>query len=74
MNYCWKYIKYEIRNISVRFSKGNAERTRAEIVTLEHKLKELEHNPIVLSKLFRLQKQTSVNVRRKRVIIPVKYV
>ena len=56
MNDCWKHIKYETRKISVRFSKGNAERTRAEIVTLEHKLKELEHNPIVLWKLFRLQK------------------
>ena len=42
---CRGYIKYEIRKISIRFSKEKVKKTRAEIVTLENKLKELEQNP-----------------------------
>ena len=42
---CWEYIKYEIRKFSILLSKENAKKTRAETVTLENKLKELEQNP-----------------------------
>ena len=42
---CWEYIKYEIRKFSVRFSKEIVRKTRAETVTLQNKLKELEENP-----------------------------
>ena len=36
---CWEYIKYEIRKFSIRFSKENVKKARAETVTLENKLK-----------------------------------
>ena len=36
---CWEYIKYEIRNFSIHFSKQNAKKTCAEIVTLENNFK-----------------------------------
>ena len=42
---CWEYIKYEIGKFSIRFPKENTKKTRAETVTLENKLKELEKNP-----------------------------
>ena len=41
---CWEYITYEIRKFSFRFSKEKAKKTRAETVTSENKLKELEQN------------------------------
>ena len=41
---CWEYIKYEIRKLSLRFSKEKAKKARAETVTSEIKLKELEQN------------------------------
>ena len=36
---CWKYIKYEVP--SIRVSKGKSQKTRAETVTIDSKLKEL---------------------------------
>ena len=42
---CWEYIKYKVRKSSIRFSKEKVKKTRAETVTLENKLKELEQNP-----------------------------
>ena len=38
-------MKYEIRKFSILFSKEKAKKTRAQTVTLENKLKELEQNP-----------------------------
>ena len=38
---CWKYIKYEVRKSSIRVSKGKSQKTRAETVTIDSKLKEL---------------------------------
>ena len=38
-------MKYEITKFSIRFSKEKAKKTRAETVTLENKLNELEQNP-----------------------------
>ena len=38
---CWKYIKYEVREPSIRVSKGKSQKTRAETVTIDSKLKEL---------------------------------
>ena len=34
---CWEYKKYEIRKISVRFSKEKAKKTHTKIVTSENK-------------------------------------
>ena len=42
---CWEYIKYETIKFSIQFSKENPKKTRAKIVTLENKLKELKQNP-----------------------------
>ena len=41
---CWEYIKYEIKNFSIHFSKEKAKKTLAETVSLENKLKVLEQN------------------------------
>ena len=43
---CWEYMKYEIK-FSILFSKVKAKKTRAQTVTLENKLKELDKTPIV---------------------------
>ena len=40
-------MKYEIRKFSILFSNVKAKKTRAETLTLENKLKELDKTPIV---------------------------
>ena len=42
---CSEYMKYEIRKFYICFSKEKAKKARADTVTLENKLKELEGNP-----------------------------
>ena len=40
----WKYLKYEVRKFSIKFSKAQAKKRRLERVLLEKKLKNLESN------------------------------
>ena len=42
---CSEYIKYEIRKFFIRLSNEKAKETRAEIITLENKFKNLEKKP-----------------------------
>ena len=78
---CLEYIKYDIRKFSIRFSKEKAKKTRAETVTLENKLKELEQNPDCIfdrsyikykSKLEQIyeEKANGVKIRSKCEFVP----
>ena len=40
----WKYLKYEVRKFSIKFSKAQAKKLRLERVLLEKKLKNVESN------------------------------
>ena len=40
----WKYLKYELRKLSIKFSKTQAKKKRLEKFLLEKKLKNLESN------------------------------
>jgi len=42
----WEYIKYELRNFSIKFSKNLAKSKRQNQTFLENKIKELEQNLI----------------------------
>ena len=41
----WEYLKYEIRKLSIHFSKGIAQNKKIENTCLENKLKTLENSP-----------------------------
>ena len=43
--FCWEYLKYQIRKFSIHFSKGIARNKKTERAYLENKLKTLENNP-----------------------------
>ena len=43
--FCWQYLKYEIRKFSIHFSKGIARSNKIERTYLENKLKTLENRP-----------------------------
>ena len=42
--YQWEYLKYEMQNFTIKFSKNKAQLKRDKLLTLENKLKQLEQN------------------------------
>ena len=42
--YQWEYLKYEMRNFTIKFSKNKAQLKQDKLLTLENKLKQLEQN------------------------------